>query len=188
MAAEQLPASARGRRRFVSPANCRAPCYALVFIPTHCARCGCAARAAAYWLPPGHELIDDTGDDRADEWELSCASRLLHRVIWVDPAARRWLRMQSPGLRPVADAGCAAGWWANHCDHCASPIIHLDLDPVLIGAAFDGLTGRRAAVVVPVVEPLRVHALAWSMGDLADATMAALEDAAARDDGRPLGP
>lgn len=146
--------------------------WALLRMPCACRRCGCATHAAAYWLPPGHEVLTST-DDEQMTWDHSRDCRLLHRVVWLDPAARRLVGKLWPGVRPAPVAAYGACWVA-HCEHCGAPVAALDEDPGEFIGWWASQDPQALLEVLPILAPLTIEAYACSVGDLADAPLAAL--------------
>lgn len=146
--------------------------WGVLLVPQGCVRCGCATQAVALWLPPGHEvlLVDEDGGEC---WQTSPDCRLLHRVVWIDPAARRSLSGLVPGFRRDAAPG-AEPCWVGHCEHCGVAVDGLDCEPVEFVRWWCGGDSGGELQVVPVVGPLAAEARACSVGDLADAPLQAL--------------
>ena len=166
------------RARDLPAANSRAAHYAILLIGGHCRRCGCAAEAACFWLPPGHEQRLEDDDDAP--WAAVQTAVVLHAVSWIDPVTRARLAAGLPTFRPATRAGAGRRpVWLNHCEHCAAPVPGLDDEDTraTVGIA---LTGALAAPVVLVTSglPVSLRADGWTYGDLADAALASLESAA----------
>ncbi len=170
---------ARAHRRPAerAAANSRASHYAILLIGGHCERCGCAAEAASFWLPPGHE--QRPAEAHEPDWERVATAVVLHGVSWIDPATRERLAASLPTLKPAAHPpGLRRRSWLNHCEHCAAPVTGLD-DPDTRATVGFALTGALAAPVLLVTsgQPISLRAHAWTYGDLADAATARLDGA-----------
>ena len=153
--------------------NCSAECHAIVLLPTRCERCGCAAQAAAFWLPPGHSLRVEGEHPDADAWQESDDCRLLLAVSWIDADTRRWLARWLPALRPVAQVHCATAW-LHHCAHCGAAVPSPEATPDGDGAWWVGALSGAVTDIYPVSGPVRAVARSWAIGDLAESVLDAI--------------
>ena len=161
--------------------NCRAACYAVILLPTRCERCGCAASAAAFWVPPGHELLHE-GDTAADDvWECSSECRLLLEVSALNAEVADALRERVPTLRRACSPRDRTRLWMNHCAHCGTPSSGMEgsRDSML---AWWIVAGRDAVIEIVLV-PGRLIATAnsWSVGEIADTVLESITAEAARE-------
>jgi hypothetical protein len=155
-------------------ANSRAAHFAILLIGGYCQRCGCAADAACFWLPPGHEQRMHTGVQAP--WEVVHAAVVLHEVCWIDPTTRRILAEGLPTLRPVTQPGARRqAVWLNHCEHCMAPVTGLD-DADARATVGLLLTAEIPPPVVLVTSrrPIALRAMGFTYGDLAEAALASV--------------
>lgn len=146
--------------------NCRAPAYAIVLLPVGCGRCGCAAHAALFWVPAGHQLRE-VARAGARRWVDCHECRLFGEVAWLDAGVRRQVAYLLPTLRATSATAGRAASWVNHCEHCGAPVTAPDGDG---GVGLAWLLSRDHALdrrVLPVAERFSAQVVTWLVGSLA---------------------
>lgn len=150
-------------------ARYRAADFALLLIGSHCGRCGCAAESVHFWLPDDHEASN--GDDGcADHWQCAGSAALVYGVVDLDRQTRVRLRTLLPTYRWQSvddDVPC----YRNSCEHCGLAITGLEDEEYRLGlgSMLCHSDVPPPLLVVTVATALRVRALGWTAGDLADA-------------------
>ena len=120
--------------------NIRAGRYFIARATEICARCGRPSRVLAVGLPPGHQVLEPSEDDRdgdgdddrddrsgGDTWATANHTALLFHVAGLSEGARWQLCGLSAAYRKASDAPDVESCWTNHCDHCGAAFEDQDL-------------------------------------------------------------
>jgi hypothetical protein len=134
-------------------ANVRAASYYIARTHMPCPHCGAVTPLTGVALAPGHETLDEAGD----EWQSVPANAFLFYLEALSQAVQARLHQMAANVR-------FDSYWVNHCEHCERILDDHDVhgEP---GHGFTPLSEAEAenVVLMEITEPFEASAAGYSL-------------------------